>query len=67
MSGHPEIRRSELFDLTDGEQADQFFVALVGGNGEDLSVSETFHSKDSAYVNIEAQKRALEGEVRDLT
>ncbi len=60
MSAHPEIRRSE-----DPEQP--FFVALVGANGEDLSASETFHSKDSAYVNIRAQREALQGEVRDRT
>lgn len=60
---HPEIRRSEAY----ADVEDQVYVVLVGANGEDLSVSETFVDKASAYVNIEAQKRALEGEVRDLT
>lgn len=60
MEAHPEIRRSE-----DPEQP--FYVALVGANGEDLSATETFHSKDSAYVNIVAQREALRGETIDRT
>lgn len=58
MSGHVEIRPSE-----DG----QVYVVAVGGNGEDLSTSETLTELASARVNIEAQREAFaSGDVRDL-
>jgi hypothetical protein len=59
MTPHVEIRRSE-----DG----QVYVVTVGGNGEDLSSSETLTTVGAARNNIDAQREAFaSGDVREMT
>lgn len=59
MSGHVEIRKAQ-----DG----QVYVVPVGGNGEDLSTSETLTTVGAAWTNIDAQREAFaSGDVREMT
>ena len=49
-----------MVHISKSSKTNQFYVTVVGNNGEKLSVSEQLKTKQSAWKNIRAQLKVMQ-------